>query len=601
MATARPGNETSSETGGATVHVGPLADLDGGAPRVVSAGGRTIVVFASGGGVHALDNRCPHMGFPLSQGTVRDGILTCHWHHARFDLAGGSTFDPFADDVSSFAVEVRDGEVWVDPTPRESDRRTHWLRKLDEGLEQDIRLVLAKSVIGLDELDATAPLLERAALFGTRNRAGGWSTGLSILTAMANVRPVLAEADRPRAFYQGLVHVARSTAGQPPDFELEPLETSERRPEVFRAWFRRFLETRSQAPAERTLRTAIAAGLTPEQVADMVFAAATDHVFMDVGHTLDFANKACELVDHVGWQHAGAILPSVIPLIAGAERMEEAASWQHPIDLARLITAADAELEAAIEAGDERLEGWDGHRALAESILDDDPATSLRAVVEAARAGAPLTELAATVAYAAARRAVHFHVANEFGDWDTVHHTFTYAHAAFQALRRAPSRELARAILHGAAAVYLDRFLNVPRQPIAGEGEQTQHAGGGDLEALLAEFDRQQRVDETADLAAELIAAGRRDELVATLGTALLREDSGFHEFQIFEAAVRLADHFGDRPEAGHVLLGAARFLSAHSPTVRAAEQTYDTAARLHRGELLFESAAQGGTVGASP
>ena len=576
---------TTTAHDAATVHVGPLAELEGGAPRVVAAGGRAIVVFAVGGDVYALDNRCPHMGFPLSQGTIRDGILTCHWHHARFDLAGGSTFDPFADDVTSFAVEVREGEVWVDPTPREPDREAHWLRKLDEGLEQNIRLVLAKSVIGLHELGATGPLLERAALFGTRNRAGGWSTGLSILTAMANTLHALAPDDRPRALYQGLVHVARSTAGEPPDFDLDPLDTSERRPEVFRAWFRRFMETRSQDPAERTLRTAVAVGATPEQVADMVFAASTDHVFMDVGHTLDFANKAFELVDHVGWERADAILPSMIPLIASAERMEEAASWQHPVDLPALIAGADAALDAALAEGGERDAAWDGHLPLAESILDDEPRVSLAAVVEAARAGAPLVELSAAVAYAAARRAVHFHVANEFGDWDTVHHTFTYAHALFQAMRRAPSRELARGVLHGAAAVYLDRFLNVPKQPIPSLARN----GGGDLGALLAEFDRQQRVDETAARAADLLAAGRREEMMAGLGTALLREDSGFHEFQIFEAAVRLAEHFGERPEGGHILIGAARFLTAHSPTVRSAEQTYDTASRLHRGDAIYE------------
>ena len=584
MTTTTPRSETSS---GATVHVGPLTDLEGGAPRVVSAGGRTIVVFVVDGEVYALDNRCPHMGFPLSQGTIRDGILTCHWHHARFDLAGGSTFDPFADDVTSFDVEVRDGDVWVDPVPRESDREAHWLRKLDEGLEQNIRLVLAKSVIGLHELGATGPLLERAALFGTRNRASGWSTGLSILTAMANTLHVLGEEDRPRALYQGLMHVARSTAGEPPDFDLDPLETSEHRPQMYRAWFRRFMETRSQDPAERALRTAVAIDLAPEQVADMVFAASTDHVFMDVGHTLDFANKAFELVDHVGWEHAEAVLPSMIPLIAGAERMEEAASWQHPVDLPGLIAEADAALDAALAEGGERNEAWDGHLPLAESILDDEPRVSLQGVVEAAREGATLVELSAAVAYAAARRAVHFHVANEFGDWDTVHHTFTYAHALFQAMRRAPSRELARGVLHGAAAVYLDRFLNVPKQPIPHLARNGN--GSGDLGALLAEFDRQQRVDETASHAADLLAAGRREELVAGLGTALLREDSGFHEFQIFEAAVRLAEHFGGRPEGGHVLIGAARFLTAHSPTVRSAEQTYDTAYRLHRGDVIYE------------
>ena len=189
-----------------------------------------ILVIADGDAVYAVDNRCPHMGFPLQRGTVRDGILTCHWHHAKFDLSGGCTFDPFADDVAAFRVEVRDGVVWLDPKPIEADRRAHWSRKLDEGLEQNIRLVLAKSVIGLTDLNATTDVLRTAALFGIENRAAGWSTGLSIMTAMANVLPSLDDADRPLALYHGLVHVARSTSGQPPDFNLEPLDTDERCP-----------------------------------------------------------------------------------------------------------------------------------------------------------------------------------------------------------------------------------------------------------------------------------------------------------------------------------------------------------------------------------
>jgi nitrite reductase/ring-hydroxylating ferredoxin subunit len=567
----------------AYVHVAPLDELQAAGVKVVSAEGRTIAVFYSDGRPYAVDNRCPHMGFPLSRGTVHDGILTCHWHHAKFDLAGGCTFDPFADDVASFAVDVRAGDVWVDPHPIEEDRATHWHRKLDEGLEQNIRLVMAKAVVGLTELGETGVVLERAALFGTRYRAAGWSDGLSILTAMANVLPALDTADRPRALYHGAFHVARSVDGQPPDFDLQPLVTTEQRPEVFRGWFRRFAETRSRDAAERCLRTAIASGLSPRELADILFVACTDHVFMDTGHTLDFANKACELLDHIGWEHAADILPSVIPNIVNAQRMEETSAWQHPVDLTLLLREANAELDDALSEGRERKTDWRGHRALAETILDEEPRDSLRAIVEAAREGAPLTELSAAVAYAAARRPVHFHTSNEFADWNTVHHTFTYCNAVDQAMRRAPSRELARGILDGAMSVYLERFLNVPRQPIPQPSPDVYSA-----DDLLGEFDRQQRIDETGTMVATMLAAGQHNEVIGTLGHALLREDAGFHSFQIYEAALRQYGNFRGRPEGDHVLIGAARFLTAHAPTAREAGQTFEIAARLNRGDALF-------------
>ena len=550
--------------------------------RVVSTGERTVAVFWHRGEVFAVDNRCPHMGFPLSQGTVADGILTCHWHHAKFDLSGGCAFDLFADDVAAFRSELRDGEVWIDPQPQEEEAVAHWTRKLQEGLEQNLRLVIAKSVIGLCAAGRADIVLDRAARFGVRNRAAGWSSGLSILTAMANVLPQLDPDDRPRALYQGVVHVARSVQGQPPDFDIAALTTDEARPDQFRTWFRRFAEVRSRDAAERCLRTAAAVGLDAEQLADLLFAASTDHTFMDVGHTLDFANKACELLDAVGWDDAPDVLSSVIPTITGAQRMEETSAWQHPVDLPSLLREAGDALDEALAVGGQHNKSWDAHRPLAESILDDPPDVSLRRIVDAARAGAPLGELSLTVAYAAARRPLHFHISNEFGDWNTVHHTFTYTNAVDRAMQRAPSRELARAILDGAASVYLERFLNMPRQP-----RPEPNGGAASTDDLLGHFDRQQQVDETAQSVADLLAGGQRGDVVRALGSALLREDAGFHSFQIYDAALRLAERFGERPEADDVLIGASRFLTAHAPTVRSMNQTYETAARLHRGEAL--------------
>jgi hypothetical protein len=523
------------------------------------------------------------MGFPLHRGTVKDGILTCHWHHAKFDLAGGCTLDPFADDVPSFRTEVREGIVYVDPQPIAMDKRRHWTQKLGEGLEQNIRLVLAKSVIGLDELGATNDILLSAALFGLKNRAMGWSTGLSILTAMANVLPRLDAADRRLALYQGLVHVARSTEGQPPDFDLEPLETSETRPERYLEWFRRFVDDRSAEAAERTLRTAIRLRFPQETVADMVFAACTDHLYLDEGHALDFANKAFELLDHIGWEHAETVLPSLIPGFVRAQRMEETGAWRHPVDLPRLLSETYSQLDTLIDEGERHpARDWDGHVALAETILDAEPDQTLGAMRDLVRQGVPLTELSVAVAYAAARRPVHFHVSNEFGDWDTVHHTFTYTNAVDQAMRRAPSRLLARGIFDGAMSVYLERFLNVPKEPIPeARGREVRR------DELLDAFDRQGQVDETASLVAEALAAGRHDEVIALLGHALLREDATFHLFQIYEAALRQYARFAGSTAGDHVLLGAARFLTAHSPTVRAVGQTFDIATRLQRGEAL--------------
>ncbi len=564
------------------VHVCSLEELRADGVKVISVQGRTVALFWHQDAVWAVDNRCPHMGFPLSQGTVADGILTCHWHHAKFDLAGGCTFDPFADDVASFRAEVRDGAVWLDPEPMEEERIAHWTRKLREGLEQNLRLVIAKSVLGLCEAGREREVLTEAALFGVRNRSAGWASGLSILTAMANVSPHLREEDRARALYHGVVHVARDVQGQPPDFDLAPLDTAEDRPQQFRAWFRRFAEVRSRDAAERCLRTAAAAGLDSEQLADLIFSAATDHLFMDVGHTLDFANKACELLDSIGWEHGPDMLSSVIPTVTRAQRMEETSSWQHPVHLPQLISEANAALDDALHVGQERRSDWDAHRAVAESILDDEPADSLRTIIDAVRTGAPLTELSLAVAYAAARRPAHFHISNEFGDWNTVHHTFTYTNAVDRAMQRSPSRELARGILDGAMSVYLERFLNLPKQSMP-----RGHRNGATAEHVLGHFDRQQQVDETAQTVADLLASGERDAVIQTLGQALLREDAGFHSFQIYEAALRLVDRFGDRAEADEVLIGAARFLTAHAPTVRSMGQTWETARRLHRGEAL--------------
>jgi hypothetical protein len=79
--------------------------------------------------------------------------------------------------------------------------------------------------------------------------------------------------------------------------------------------------------------------------------------------------------------------------------------------------------------------------------------------------------------------------------------------------------------------------------------------------------------------------------LIATLARALLREDAGFHAYQMLEAGVRQFTVWGDSDEGRHILIAVARYLAAHSQTERAALQTVDFARRLMRGGELHQDA----------
>ena len=579
-------------TTGTLLDVGSLVELR----RKGSLVAEGVVVFWHQERVFAVDNRCPHMGFPLARGSLHDCVLTCHWHHARFDLETGGAFDPFADDARAYPVVLDGDRILVDTSPAPGDRRAYLLGRLRAGLEQNLSLVVVKSVIGLlEEGERPATVLASGGDFGARYRRDGWGPGLTILTAMGNIINTLAPADQPLALFHGLVHTARDAAGQPPRFGLEPLPTSAIPFERLRRWFRGFVAVRDEEGAERTLRTAIASGATPAALAEMLAAAATDHTFIAGGHTLDFINKATELLDAAGWERADALLPSLIPGLCRAQRSEESNAWRHPVDLIALARPSLERLPATL-ANQATPNGGQDREALAATLLGDDPAASIAALDAALESGAPVVEVSRTLAYAAALRVARFHTSNEFPDWITVLHTFTYCNALDQLLRRDSSPDVARGLYHGAMKLYLDRFLNMPPARLPDERQrEPAPAGAADLLAELRDLlNSQQQVNEAAALVDRYLALGHpMDELMAALAHVLLREDGEFHSYQMLEAGIRQARSLAetDALAARRVLVAVARYLAAHAPTARAMLQTARIAQRLHRGEALYAGA----------
>src|SRR3989440_7988664 len=325
--------------------------------KVVTLEDRHILLLRADGQMRALDSRCPHMGYPLSQGTIKDGVLRCHWHHWRFDLASGGCFTEGGDDVAVFPLEIRDGEIWVSPTPLEGYVRSlteKFLGDLRQGMEERNTFLLAKAVAGLRANGvADRDILSTAAMHGLRFRQGGFSMGLTILTCMGLLVPHLQEDDKALADVHGLINCARDAFAGPPRRMLRPLPTSQFTTKAqLKHWFRLFIEDREAAGAERILRTAVAAAYSMEDLVELLLAGATDHYFLSTGHVIDFTNKAFELFEvmttdgalPVGESDAREVLATTLSAVVRPMGMgfrhEEDADWQGTIETQEAVVAA---------------------------------------------------------------------------------------------------------------------------------------------------------------------------------------------------------------------------------------------------------------------
>jgi pyruvate oxidase len=104
--------------------VAGVRDLDDGRVRTVLAGDRTLALTRVGDRYSALDNRCPHQGGPLGEGSIEKGWLRCPWHGYDYDPLTGSPPPGFSDAPASFPVEVRDDGIYVGVEPEAEHERT---------------------------------------------------------------------------------------------------------------------------------------------------------------------------------------------------------------------------------------------------------------------------------------------------------------------------------------------------------------------------------------------------------------------------------------------------------------------------------------------
>lgn len=112
---------------------GLLSDLQAKGRKLVKIDGKQIALFQTRAGVRACNNRCPHEGYPLIEGTLDEDaatgredkpkacLLTCNWHNWRFDLDEGASGE--GDALRLYPVEIRGQEIFVDVADQPAETR----------------------------------------------------------------------------------------------------------------------------------------------------------------------------------------------------------------------------------------------------------------------------------------------------------------------------------------------------------------------------------------------------------------------------------------------------------------------------------------------
>lgn len=89
-------------------------ELHEGAPRRVDAAGVPVLLVRRGGRVEAIGEVCSHLGGPLSEGRLEDGVIRCPWHGSRFSIHDGSVVDgPASHRQPCFETRRRNGHIEV--------------------------------------------------------------------------------------------------------------------------------------------------------------------------------------------------------------------------------------------------------------------------------------------------------------------------------------------------------------------------------------------------------------------------------------------------------------------------------------------------------
>ena len=570
------------------VKVANLDELAEGKPRAVRVEGQSIALFKHNGSIYATDNQCPHMGYPLTRGRVRGGVLTCDWHGWSYDMGGGGCFTGGCDDLATFPVEVREDEIYIDIASGGKKRDDAHFLLLQEGLLSSDNWTLSKAVAimlarGVSEEDVLNRLVRHAGRhFVTELDAGEGGWQLAYLVNGVKVANQYEPEDRLIPLMMAASGAAGRAGDRPAVTPLPGDITWER----LERWIRVFSADREWEGIEKCLITARRLGGHDDKIIPLAYECVVEPFFLGHNDSLLYIGYLAELLEQFGWEVGEELVCNLTAKILGRGRgapdeiRREAISKLESLEDFIADLAANPPTQTADFDEDTFAVG------LVSGDLDD----TFNTITNALKSGVDINRIVSTMVLLGADRMARTPASMSPGWWE-LGREISLASSLRTALRVAGFQVAAKALYHVAWQFFSDRWLNIRQMPLsAPRGTTTsdtpdeQAAIDGVINAIETV-----QIQEVGRTTRQYLNQGlSADRLLSELGQCILRDDNGWDILNTLRTTFDEWQLCQGHPARNQLLVGLARWTTDVRKNTNS-DSAARTALRFARGETAVD------------
>ena len=571
------------------VKVAARSDVVDGKPRAVRVEGHSIALFEHEGTVYATDNQCPHMGYPLVRGRVRKGVLSCDWHGWSYDMEGGGCFTGGCDDLATFPVEVRNGDIYIDVGSGGKKRNDAHFLLLKEGLlshdswtlSKAIAIMLAKGVSEDETLEIMVKHMVRH--ISTSEGAGGGGGSLEMMMNGLKIAHMYEPEDRLIPLMMSATGAA-GTLGDRPDRQPLPPPVDW---EKLENWIRVFTADKEWEGIEKCLITARDLGGHDEKIIPLFFACAAEPFFLSHTNNFIYLSHLAELQEQFGWELTGELVCSLGAKVLGqgrgrpGELHREAIQKLEEIDHIFDELPHETSAESAVDYDEDKFSA-----ALVSGDLDE----VFDAVTEMLTAGVPINTLATTMVMTAGDRMARTPVNMSPGWWD-LQEEMELGSTVRKVLRYGGTKVAAKALYHAAWRFFNNRWLNIRHQPLTELRTSATPKVLDEDKALSEIIDviESVRIQEIGRRTREYLNAGcSAERLMAEMGLCILKDDRGDNLLSSINIVSEEWKRCETHPARNQLIVGLARWATDIRRNA-GNDSAVQTANRFARGETATE------------